>query len=268
MRNHAVAIALVACAPAGAQTFNIQLGDLKGAVDSSYGAAIEQPGRWNATFVPSSFELELLDTSGLGTGAKLIGAGDPLLSGPGDTGARGIPDGGFVSLMQSWAQLEEFFTDATFTFTGLQAGRYIITTYGGHGYGFDLLLEITVDGAAEPAVYLGWGERSGEFTLETELSAAGNYCQHTVDVEAGEDVVVRARLEAGLIAGVAGFQVTPVDSACSADCDGDGELTFFDFLCFQNLFAASDPGADCDEDGSLTFFDFLCFQNEFAAGCP
>ena len=26
--------------------------------------------------------------------------------------------------------------------------------------------------------------------------------------------------------------------------------------------------ADCDGSGSLDFFDFLCFQNEFAAGCP
>jgi hypothetical protein len=54
---------------------------------------------------------------------------------------------------------------------------------------------------------------------------------------------------------------------CYADCDRSGELTFFDFLCFQNLFAAMDPGADCDGDGEFTFFDFLCFQNAFAAGC-
>jgi len=54
---------------------------------------------------------------------------------------------------------------------------------------------------------------------------------------------------------------------CYPDCDGDGELTFFDFLCFQNLFAAMDPAADCDGDGAFTFFDFLCFQNAFAAGC-
>ena len=26
--------------------------------------------------------------------------------------------------------------------------------------------------------------------------------------------------------------------------------------------------ADCDKSGGLDFFDFLCFQNEFAAGCP
>jgi hypothetical protein len=55
---------------------------------------------------------------------------------------------------------------------------------------------------------------------------------------------------------------------CYADCDRDGELTFLDFLCFQNLFYAGDPGGDCDGSGVHDFFDFLCFQNAFAAGCP
>ncbi len=55
---------------------------------------------------------------------------------------------------------------------------------------------------------------------------------------------------------------------CYADLDGDGALTIFDFLAFQNAFATGDPVADCDSDGALTLFDFLCFQNEFAAGCP
>ena len=54
---------------------------------------------------------------------------------------------------------------------------------------------------------------------------------------------------------------------CFADIDGDGQLTIFDFLEFQNLFAAGDLRADCDEDGELTLFDFLCFQNAFAVGC-
>ncbi|MFI4916566.1 MAG: GC-type dockerin domain-anchored protein [Phycisphaerales bacterium JB060] len=49
--------------------------------------------------------------------------------------------------------------------------------------------------------------------------------------------------------------------------DGDGELTIFDFLSFQNLFDAGDPAADFDGDGSLTIFDFLAFQNAFDAGC-
>jgi len=54
---------------------------------------------------------------------------------------------------------------------------------------------------------------------------------------------------------------------CVADCDGDGALTLFDFLCFQNLFDAGDLAADLDGDGILTLFDFLTFQNLFDAGC-
>lgn len=57
------------------------------------------------------------------------------------------------------------------------------------------------------------------------------------------------------------------ETPCYADFDGDGELTIFDFLAFQNAFDASDLAADCDGDGSLTIFDFLCFQNAFDAGC-
>ncbi|MEO1278034.1 MAG: GC-type dockerin domain-anchored protein, partial [Planctomycetota bacterium] len=56
-------------------------------------------------------------------------------------------------------------------------------------------------------------------------------------------------------------------AACLADLDGDGSLSIFDFLAFQNLFDASDPTADLDGDGELTLFDFLEFQNLFDAGC-
>ncbi len=55
--------------------------------------------------------------------------------------------------------------------------------------------------------------------------------------------------------------------ACPADLDGDGELTIFDFLAFQNLFDLMDPAADFDGDGELTIFDFLAFQNAFDLGC-
>jgi len=65
---------------------------------------------------------------------------------------------------------------------------------------------------------------------------------------------------------VRGFLLIP--DSCRADLDGDGSLTIFDFLRFQNLFAAGDLLADFDGDGMLTFFDFLAFQNEFSAGCP
>ncbi len=54
---------------------------------------------------------------------------------------------------------------------------------------------------------------------------------------------------------------------CYADFDGDGALTIFDFLAFQNAFDTGSMQADCDGDGALTLFDFLCFQNAFDAGC-
>ncbi len=56
--------------------------------------------------------------------------------------------------------------------------------------------------------------------------------------------------------------------SCRADLDGDGELTVFDFLEFQNLFTAGDLTADFDGNGRLDIFDFLEFQNEFTMGCP
>jgi len=58
-----------------------------------------------------------------------------------------------------------------------------------------------------------------------------------------------------------------VGAACRADIDGDGSLTIFDFLAYQNAFDAGDLLADFDGDGVLTIFDFLAFQNEFDAGC-
>lgn len=55
---------------------------------------------------------------------------------------------------------------------------------------------------------------------------------------------------------------------CEADMDWDGQLTFFDFLEFFNLYAAGAMDADCNGDETLNFEDFLCFQNDFARGCP
>jgi glycosylphosphatidylinositol phospholipase D len=54
---------------------------------------------------------------------------------------------------------------------------------------------------------------------------------------------------------------------CPVDFDGDGALTIFDFLLFQDVFQAGDIRADVDGDGALTIFDFLAFQTAFDAGC-
>ena len=67
--------------------------------------------------------------------------------------------------------------------------------------------------------------------------------------------------------GDAVWYVARVGEPCLADLDGDGELSLFDFIAFQNLFATGDLQADLDGDGALTLFDFLEFQSLFAVGC-
>lgn len=55
---------------------------------------------------------------------------------------------------------------------------------------------------------------------------------------------------------------------CKPDCELDGDLDVFDFLCFQGKYSVQDPYADFEEDGDWDIFDFLAFQNAYATGCP
>ena len=64
-----------------------------------------------------------------------------------------------------------------------------------------------------------------------------------------------------------------VAQSCYANCDGSTSapcLNVNDFICFNNLYAASSTSANCD--GStiapiLNVNDFICFNNLYAAGC-
>ncbi len=111
-----------------------------------------------------------------------------------------------------------------------------------------------------------WSTADGARVLETMLDQTGDGWILTD---------ARGINDAGLIVGngtsptgrTRGFVLLPGGAACQADLDGDGALTIFDFLAFQNLFDSGDPRADFDGDGELTIFDFLAFQNEFDAGC-
>ena len=103
---------------------------------------------------------------------------------------------------------------------------------------------VSVDGGVAGGSAFGLGEWNGDLYL------GGSFA--TVNGEAANGIVRR----------------TGCTDTCYADFDGDGTLTIFDFLAYQNAFDAADPTADCDEDGALTIFDFLCFQNAFDAGCP
>jgi len=60
---------------------------------------------------------------------------------------------------------------------------------------------------------------------------------------------------------------------CYANCDGSTSapcLNVNDFICFNNLYAASSTSANCDGSTSapiLNVNDFICFNNLYAAGC-
>ncbi len=84
---------------------------------------------------------------------------------------------------------------------------------------------------------------------------------------AGRFLVVVIR-KTSLHDGYASYRMFPIVSpACGADCEGDGDLDVFDYLCFLGRYAVQDPYADCEGDGDWDVFDFLCFQGLFAAGC-
>ena len=104
------------------------------------------------------------------------------------------------------------------------------------------------------------------------VPAAGDRFE-LVDAETVEGSFASIRVEpAGPIAAIGPAHIVNTGGGavlvlCAADRDGDGGLTIFDFLEYQNQFDAGDPQADLDGDGVLTLFDFLAFQNRFDAGC-
>ena len=109
-----------------------------------------------------------------------------------------------------------------------------------------------------------------QISIERSVIAGGggratstSFSMHTTIGEGVVSMAVGGGLELS-----SGFWAAGGAIACPADLDGDGVLTIFDFLRFQNLFDSGDPRADFDGDGMLTLLDFLAFQNEFAAGCP
>lgn len=68
-------------------------------------------------------------------------------------------------------------------------------------------------------------------------------------------------------AGLFGHSQTKYLITCIPDFDDNGILDFFDFLAFQNAFAAKDPRADLNRSGTWDIFDFLGFQDAFTYGC-
>ncbi|UYV12693.1 MAG: FG-GAP-like repeat-containing protein [Phycisphaera sp.] len=117
---------------------------------------------------------------------------------------------------------------------------------------------------------------AGETQMKEVASGSSNAASTSgLDLEFGLGLASVAMVEVRWPSGVVSNHEFAADSfveireaaICPADLDGDGDLTIFDFLAFQNLFDAGDVAADFDGDGVLTIFDFLVFQNLFQDGC-
>jgi len=154
---------------------------------------------------------------------------------------------------------------ASFLLSGLPDGEYRIEVLSARTT-FDYLNTFRVDGALADSTFLGtpvqtpWGSTSDGLT-------PGNWLiWESVEPDGGE-IQLDLQADASTLGMINAMRISQVGGGCRADLDGDGELTIFDFLEFQNLFDSGDLLADFDGDGELTIFDFLAFQNEFDLGC-
>ena len=126
-------------------------------------------------------------------------------------------------------------------------------------------------GSSLPSTAFVWTEASGTLSIEGVLVDCfgvpldGIELRNAVAISSNGKVIAIEGVDAS--GRPAAFIVT-LPIACRVDLDGDGVLTLFDFLLFQNFFDSDDRAADFDCDGELTVFDFLAFQNAFDAGCP
>ena len=120
---------------------------------------------------------------------------------------------------------------------------------------------------------LEYGDQTFPGSIRTQ-NASGQTCRESFglnDVYAWE--LSKSGDAYGSFASLAGEWGTPGSfngvscNACYADCEGDGDLDIFDYLCFLNEFTNQTAYADCENDGDWDLFDYLCFQGLFANGC-
>lgn len=108
----------------------------------------------------------------------------------------------------------------------------------------------------------------GAFTLIPTQYYAGDGTTRwlqTVDIDNDGDLDALTSSQTQLHVNLADCDASP---DCYADCDQNGVLNIFDYICYGNAFASSGAYADCDGNGVVDKFDYICFGNAYAAGCP
>ncbi len=187
---------------------------------------------------------------------------------PADPGATSVPIGGDmvtnVALDTTFADIYAVFPDDPFDDTAsLKDVTLDLSMLPPIEPGLLYWLEVTATPDADGEIYLPLspyhpGDGTAPVEIPSYIAFEGFETMPVQDPDSGRLYALPVQI----------FGDTRLVTPCLADLDGDGVLTIFDFLTFQNLFDAGSPIADFDGDGVLTIFDFLSFQNQFDAGCP
>lgn len=126
----------------------------------------------------------------------------------------------------------------------------------------------TMASMAVPPAEIRFGDGSG-------LSGDGHTVRQSPMLWWGGQIdtdIARPQAErAAMLTSLSFLTLPPGRPSCEVDLDGDGELTLFDFLAFQTLFAAGDERADLDRStgaGVFDALDFAAFADHCQDGCP
>ena len=236
-------------------------------IDFGTAAGTTLVGQWNNidNLALAGRTSGLIDfNTGSATTVSVDGLGGPWRSFVGDDLGAFLPQDWFVQPATRDAAGLSSGLSASYLFEGLPDGTYTVEAISARTT-FDYQNLFVVNGVQANRTFLGtpvftpWGSTSHGLTPSNWLIWD--------DVEVVGGVIVLDLSGSGTLSMLNALRISGGGEACRADIDGDGQLTIFDFLAFQNLFAAGDLRADFDGDGQLTIFDFLQFQNEFAEGC-
>ncbi len=195
------------------------------------------------------FEIELADLDGDGNLDVVVSTGDASIE-----SFRGQGDGTLLPRTTTPTWRNRFALDLQVQdINGDEAPDALVNIVG------------TLPGRRGLAVFLG----NGNATFDNLTRYDTTFPASALDVA---DVTSDGKPDIIAVSGttIDGIETLPnlCPDPCRPDFDGDGDLTIFDFLAFQTLFAAGSTLVDFDGDGELSIFDFLAFQNAFDIGCP
>ncbi|MCB9915954.1 MAG: hypothetical protein H6828_12560 [Planctomycetes bacterium] len=210
---------LLLASPAVAQDFNVDVGPnliLWPAPSASYAAGAGQAGVWNPV-PPSLLPTALVDLAGAPTGVSVTTTETMSYSWP-FSGLTGDDDA-FTADGQALDALLQ--TPATWTFSGLADGSYLVYTYAWDAAGSGVLTEVRIPSMP------GSEQLVGGTWLGSPHVLGVTYALHAVTVSGGTLVVEARSAVSGSGGEVIGFQLVQTSSGSpfTGYCFGDGSGT-------------------------------------------